>query len=95
MELLKRLYFMLSGNEFVFYFQLRWDSCAFEASVGDNSIKIFSLLFCNDPRANWVSDGLANGFEVDFSGGQLTTANQNMYSACFHPEIVDDYLLKN
>ena len=52
------------------------------------------LLFCNDPRANWVLDGLANCFKVGFSGGQLTSATQNMHSACSHPEIVDDYLLK-
>ena len=52
------------------------------------------LLFCNDPRANWVLDGLANGFKVGFSGGQLTSATQNMHSACSHPEIVDDYYLK-
>ena len=52
------------------------------------------LLFCNDPIANWVLDGIANGFKVGFSGGQLTSANQNMHSAWSHPEIVDDYLLK-
>ena len=52
------------------------------------------LLFCNDPIANWVLDGIANGFKVGFSGGQLTSANQNMHSAWSHPEIVDDHLLK-
>ena len=51
------------------------------------------LLFCNDRRANWVLDGIANGFKVGFSG-QLSSAYQNMHSACSHPEIVDDYLLK-
>ena len=52
------------------------------------------LLVCNDPRANWVLDGIANGFKIGFSGGQLTSANQNMHSDCSHPETVDDYLLK-
>ena len=29
------------------------------------------LLFCNDPRANWILDGMTNSFKVGFSG-QLT-----------------------
>ena len=80
----------------MFYFQLRWNHVHLKPPLEITPLKFSAwyckLLFCNDPRANWVLDGVANGFKVGFSG-QLTSANQNMYSACSHPGIVDDYLL--
>ena len=51
------------------------------------------LLFCIDRRENWVLDGIANGFKVGYLG-QLTSACQNLHSACSHSEIDNEYLLK-
>ena len=52
------------------------------------------LRHCSDPRASWVSDGLQFGFKGGFSTGALQSATENMPSALAHPDVVDEYLLK-
>ena len=49
---------------------------------------------CNDPRASWVLVVLQFGFKVGFSTEALQSAKENMPSASAHPEVVDEYLLK-
>ena len=52
------------------------------------------LRYCDDPKAVWVIDGLKNGFKVGYNGGNLISASQNMPSALSHPEVVDNYIIK-
>ena len=44
--------------------------------------------------ADWVIDGLKNGFKVGYAGGNLIAASQNMPSAPSNSEVVDNYILK-
>ena len=52
------------------------------------------LRYCSDPRADWVIDGLKNGFKVGHTGGNLISASQNMPWALSNSEVVDNYILK-
>ena len=52
------------------------------------------LEFCDDPKAEWVLDGIRNGFRVGYMGGHLISTVENMPYACAHDHIVVEYLAK-
>ena len=52
------------------------------------------LKFCDDHKAEWVLDGIKNGFRVGYTGGQLISTFENMPSARTYGHVVVEYLAK-